>query len=48
MGDAQVFWVGMFASVWVALFFAFSGYQMRKTYSTVAPKDATKLSRARG
>ncbi len=45
MADAQVFWVGMFASLWVALFFGFSGYQIRHTYSTVAPKDATKVTR---
>ena len=45
MADAQVFWVGMFASLWVALFFGFSGYQIRHTYSTAPPKDETKVTR---
>ena len=44
MADAQVFWVGMFATLWVALFFGFSAYQIRKTYSPVVPKDAAKVT----
>lgn len=48
MADAQVFWVGIFTSLWVALFFGFSGYQIRKTYSVGASKAATSVRRARG
>ncbi|MDP9149401.1 MAG: hypothetical protein M3O36_05610 [Myxococcota bacterium] len=49
MSDAYTFWVGVFTTLWVVLFFGFSARQLRKTYEHPAPgmeKHATKVRRA--
>ena len=33
MTDAIIFWVGVFTTLWVVMFFGFSAYELRKTYS---------------